>query len=81
MKNFKRSLALALALVMIVSAFASVSAFTLTNQQAWFADAVYDLQNWGIIGESDVDSAMSNKTLDRKTFTLWVALFSALTVK
>ena len=73
MKNFKRSLALALALVMIVSAFASVSAFTLTNQQAWFADAVYDLQNWGIIGESDVDSAMSNKTIDRKTFTLWVA--------
>lgn len=73
MKNFKRSLALVLALVMIVSAFASVSAFTLTNQQAWFADAVYDLQNWGIIGESDVDSAMSNKTIDRKTFTLWVA--------
>lgn len=73
MKNFKRSLALVLALVMIVSAFASVSAFTLTNQQAWFADAVYDLQNWGIIGESDVESAMTNKTIDRKTFTLWVA--------
>ena len=73
MKNFKRSLALVLALVMIVGTFASVSAFTLTNQQAWFADAVYDLQNWGVITESDVDSAMSNKTIDRKTFTLWVA--------
>lgn len=73
MKNFKRSLALVLALVMIVGTFASVSAFTLTNQQAWFADAVYDLQNWGIITESDVESAMTNKTIDRKTFTLWVA--------
>lgn len=73
MKNFKRSLALVLALVMIVGTFASVSAFTLTNQQAWFADAVYDLQNWGVITESDVESAMAQKTIDRKTFTLWVA--------
>ncbi|MBE6653928.1 MAG: hypothetical protein E7608_00560 [Ruminococcaceae bacterium] len=73
MKNFKRSLALVLALVMIVGTFASVSAFNLSNQQAWFADAVYDLQNWGVITESDVESAMAQKTIDRKTFTLWVA--------
>lgn len=73
MKNFKRSLAFVLALIMVIGTFASVSAFTLTNQQAWFADAVYDLQNWGVITEADVESAMSDKTIDRKTFTLWVA--------
>ncbi len=73
MKNFKRSLALVLALVMIVGTFASVSAFSLSNHQAWFADAVYDLQNWGVITEGDVESAMANKTIDRKSFTLWIA--------
>lgn len=72
MKNFKRSLALVLALVMIVGTFASVSAFSV-GAQAWFADAIYDLQAWGVITEDDVDSAMNNKIIDRKTFTLWVA--------
>lgn len=72
MKNFKRSLALVLALIMIVGTFASVSAFSV-GAQAWYADAIYDLQAWGVITEDDVDSAMNNKIIDRKTFTLWVA--------
>lgn len=72
MKNFKRSLALVLAIIMVVGTLASASAFSV-GAQAWFADAVYDLQAWGVITESDVDSAMKSEIIDRKTFTLWVA--------
>ena len=71
MKNFKRSLALVLALIMIIGTFASVSAFSSTN--AWYADAAYGLQSWGVITSEDVESAMAGKIIDRKTFTLWVA--------
>lgn len=72
MKNFKRSLALVLALVMMLGTFASVSALS-NGSQAWFADAVYDLQSWGVITEDDVTAAMNGTGINRKTFTLWVA--------
>lgn len=72
MKNFKRSLALVLALVMMLGTFASVSALS-NGSQAWFADAVYDLQSWGVLTEDDVTAAMNGTGINRKTFTLWVA--------
>ncbi len=75
MKNFKRILALSLALIMVIGAFASVSAYNVgsTGYTTWFSEAVGKLQGWGIITADDAAAANRGDKVDRNTFTLWVA--------
>lgn len=75
MKNFKRILALVLALIMMVGALASVSAYSAsaTGRTAWYMEAVSTLQGWGVLTGEDADAAVAGKTISRAQFNLWVA--------
>ncbi len=65
MKNFKRTLALVLAVIMVVGTFASVSAANV----AWYADGVKVIESLGI---ATIGSTAEDK-ITRDEFVLWVA--------
>lgn len=75
MKNFKRILALVIALVMAVGTLASVSAYNVSAnpRTGWTSKAVGELQAWGVLSEADADAAAAGKLISRDTFNLWVA--------
>ena len=64
MKNFKRILALVLAVVMVTGISASLSA-----ADAWYQDAVTYLENTGIA----TIGTMADEKITRNEFVLWVA--------
>ncbi len=65
MKNFKRTLALVLAAIMVVGMFASVSAANI----AWYAEGVNVIESLGI---ATIGSTAEDK-ITRDEFVLWVA--------
>lgn len=65
MKNFKRTLALVLAVIMVVGMFASVSA----AKAKWYANAVRYIESVGI---ATIGSTAEDK-ITRDEFVLWVA--------
>lgn len=65
MKNFKRTLALVLAVIMVVGMFASVSA----AKAKWYANAVRYIESVGI---ASIGSTAEDK-ITRDEFVLWVA--------
>ncbi len=65
MRNFKRTLALVLALVMIVGTFATVSA----AKTVWYDEAVDMLDNLGI---SNIGNT-ADEPITRNEFVLWIA--------
>lgn len=65
MKNFKRILALVIAIVMVVGTFASLSA----AGSKWYSEAVTFIEENGIA----VIGANADKKITRNEFVLWVA--------
>ena len=65
MKNFKRILALVIAIVMVVGTFASLSA----AGSKWYSEAVTYIEENGIA----VIGANADKKITRNEFVLWVA--------
>ena len=76
MKKSSRVIAFALALMMTVCAFATISAaFAAESEKTTpWDEAVNKLYGWGIIDEADVIASKdTEKKLDRHVFALWMA--------
>ena len=74
MKNFKRTLALVLAVIMVVGMFASVSA---AKNTAWYSEGVRYIEG---IGVATIGNTADEK-ITRDEFVLWVAKIESGNVK
>lgn len=68
MRNFKRTLALVLAVIMVIGTFATVSAAS-TSSDKWYSEAVKYLENKNIANIGDT----ADEPMTRDEFVFWVA--------
>ncbi len=71
MRNFKRTLALVLAVIMVVGTFATVSAASTSNK--WYAEAVKYLEDKNI---ADIGNT-ADEPITRNEFVLWVSIIES----